>query len=40
MLFKEVVAIYSEIRMKPLNILYAQRVDLLIISECGIYRYQ
>jgi hypothetical protein len=35
MLFKEIIAVYSENHMKPINILCGQNVKLLIIKEPG-----
>jgi hypothetical protein len=39
MLFKEIIAVYSENHMKPINTLCGQNAELLIVKECGTYSY-
>jgi hypothetical protein len=40
MLFREIIAIYSENYMKQINTLCGQNAELLIIIACGICSYQ
>jgi hypothetical protein len=39
MLFKEITALYSEDYMTPINSLYRQNAELLIVKEGDIYIY-
>jgi hypothetical protein len=39
MLFKEIIAVYSENRMKLISTLCGQKVELLIVKSGGIYSY-
>jgi hypothetical protein len=39
MLFKEIIAVYSENHTKPINTLCGQNADLLIIKSGGTHHY-
>jgi hypothetical protein len=39
MLFKEIITAYSENNMKPINKLYGQNAEFLIVKPGGIYSY-
>jgi hypothetical protein len=39
MLFKEVIAVYSDSHTKPINTLCGQNAELLIIKAGGTYSY-
>jgi hypothetical protein len=39
MLFKEIIAVYSENHMKPINTLCGKNAELLIVKEGGTYSY-
>jgi hypothetical protein len=40
MLFKEISAVYCEIHMKPINTLFGQSAELLVVEVCGTYNYR
>jgi hypothetical protein len=40
MLFKEIIAIYSENHRKPINTVCGQNVELLTVKADGTYNYQ
>jgi hypothetical protein len=39
MLFKEIIAVYSENHMKPINALCVQNAELFIVEVDGTYSY-
>jgi hypothetical protein len=39
MLFKEIIPVYSENHMKPINTLCGQNTELLIVKAGGTYSY-
>jgi hypothetical protein len=39
MLFKKITAVHSENHMKPINTLYGQNVELLIVKVSGTNSY-
>jgi hypothetical protein len=39
MIFKEIIAVYTENHTKPVHILYAQNAELFIVNAGGTYIY-
>jgi hypothetical protein len=39
MLFKEIIAVYSENYIKPINIICGQNAELQIVEASGTYSY-
>jgi hypothetical protein len=37
--FKEIIAVYTEKNMKPINTLCVQNIELLIVKAVGTYSY-
>jgi hypothetical protein len=38
MLFREIIAVYSDNRIKPINTFCGQDAELLIDKACGMYK--
>jgi hypothetical protein len=39
LLFREIIAVYCEARVKNVNMAYGKCVDLFGVKECGTYNY-